>query len=200
MRNGKRLPLPTRNKLLAEMTDAVAALVLRNNYLQTLSISTAQSQAADRLQEHTHFIRSLEGAGQLNRTLEALPNEEEIDQRRLANEGLTRPELAVLLSYAKIDLYDSLANRQLVKENYHLQELSNYFPPPLPRRYKALLKEHRLSQEILATMITNSIVNRMGPVFVRRIRQDTGRRPHPSLARTRSHATYLSARDALARY
>ncbi len=163
-----------RNKLLAEMTDSVAELVLRNNYLQTLSISMVEYRAAERLQEYTNFIRSLENSGQLNRALEGLPNEEEIKQRRRLHQGLTRPELAVLLSYAKIDLYDSLAGRSIVHQNYHVQELSAYFPPPLPRRYRDLLTEHRLSNEILATMITNSIVNRMGPVFVRRIRNDTG--------------------------
>ncbi len=163
-----------RNSLLAEMTDSVADLVLRNNYLQTLSISMVEFRAVERLQEYTNFIRSLENSGQLNRELEGLPNEDEIKQRRRLQQGLTRPELAVLLSYAKIDLFDSLAGRTIVRQRYHVEELSEYFPPPLPRRYSELLTDHRLSNQILATMITNSIVNRMGPVFVRRIRNDTG--------------------------
>lgn len=170
----KRMARSRRDVLLAQMTDAVAEKVLRNNYLQTQSLSMVELRARERLQEYTQLIRSLEGSGLLHRTLEGLPDEKQLTERRRQRKGLTRPELAVLLSYAKIDLYDGLAGRSIIRQNYHLDELSDYFPEPLPTRYRELLIDHRLSNEILATRITNSIVNRMGPTFARRLMNDTG--------------------------
>ncbi len=170
----RRFSRTQRDKLLASMTDSVAALVLRNNYLQTQAISMVESRSAERLRENVQLMRSLEGQGLLNRTLEAMPDEETAKERRRRNQGLTRPEIAVLISYAKIDLYDSLIGRSIVRQRYHVDELSDYFPPPLPRRYRDLLLDHRLSNHILATRITNSIVNRMGPTFARRLQTDTG--------------------------
>ncbi|MEL7535732.1 MAG: NAD-glutamate dehydrogenase [Pseudomonadota bacterium] len=170
----KKLPRGRRNKLLASMTDAVAELVLRNNYLQTQAISMVESRASERLREHVELMRQLEGRGLLNRTLESMPDEESIKERSRRNLGLTRPEIAVLLSYAKIDLYNSLIGRSIVRQQYHADELSEYFPPPLPTRYRDWLLDHRLSNQILLTRIVNSIVNRMGPAFARRMQQDTG--------------------------
>ncbi|MEM1262184.1 MAG: NAD-glutamate dehydrogenase [Pseudomonadota bacterium] len=170
----QRLPRSRRDKLLADMTDSVAALVLRNKYLQTQAISMVESRAPERLREHVELMRRLEGSGLLNRTLEAMPDEESIKERSRVNGGLTRPELAVLLSYAKIELFNSLIGRRIVRQQYHVDELAEYFPPPLPRRYRDHLLDHRLSHQILVMRITNSIVNRMGPAFANRMQQDTG--------------------------
>ncbi|MFU8896426.1 MAG: NAD-glutamate dehydrogenase [Gammaproteobacteria bacterium] len=163
-----------REKLLVGMTDEVAALVLRNNYLQTQAISIAESTAAERASEHAWFIRQLEKRGGLNRSLEYLPDEEEIELRRKAGKGLTRPELAVVMSYAKMALYAEMVRSNVPEDPYLAKELQRYFPTPLRRRYADYLREHPLAREIIATMTTNSLVNRMGSVFAFRMQDETG--------------------------
>ena len=163
-----------RNRLLAQMTDEVGALVLRDNYLQSQAISLMQSVAHDRLGEHAHLIRSLELDGVLDRALEHLPSADEIEDRRRAGQGLTRPEMAMLLSYSKIALNNQLIASDVPEDPYLSGELDRYFPDRLGKRYAKLLGEHRLRREIIATATTNSIVNRMGPTFVSRTQQDTG--------------------------
>ena len=163
-----------REKLLVGMTDEVAALVLRNNYLQTQAISIAESTAAERASEHAWFIRQLEKRGGLNRSLEYLPDEEEIESRRKAGKGLTRPELAVMMSYAKMALYAEMVRSNVPEDPYLAKELQRYFPTPLQRRYVDYLREHPLAREIIATMTTNSLVNRMGSVFAFRMQDETG--------------------------
>jgi glutamate dehydrogenase len=169
-----RLTTAARNKLLATMTDDVGALVLRDNYLQSQAISLLHANAAERLGEHAHFIRSLELDGMLDRALEFLPSSEEIEERRRTGQGLSRPELAMVLSYAKIALNSQLIQSDVPEDPYLSQELDRYFPPRLARRYGKLLGQHRLKREIIVTATTNSIVNRMGPTFVHRTQQDTG--------------------------
>jgi glutamate dehydrogenase len=166
-----------RDRLLVQMTDEVAALVLRNNYLQGQAISTSEFQSRERLSENASVIRALERSGDLNRSLEFLPSEEEIAERRKAGEGLTRPELAILLSYGKIWLYKALINSNVPEDPYLSGELNRYFPEPVQRRFAARLKRHRLRREIIATAITNSLINRMGPVFPVRAQDDTGAAP-----------------------
>jgi len=170
----KRLTRKARNKVLVEMTDAVAAFVLRNNYLQTQAISMMEANAADRLDESARLILNLEKTGLLDRDIEFLPDEGEIDERRQRNLGLTRPEIAVILSYAKIDLYNGLTSSGHALEDFLTTDPQRYFPPALRRRFIDLIPDHRLSFEILATLISNNIVNRMGPTFVQRVKQDTG--------------------------
>jgi glutamate dehydrogenase len=153
----KNLTRKKRNILLAEMTDDVTTLVLRNNYLQTQAISMMAAKASERLDETALLITNLERTGLLDRALEFLPHEAEIDDRRQNNQAFTRPEFAVVLSYAKIDLYNGL-----IDSNQGLEE-----------RYLDLIPGHRLSPQILATLIANNIVNRMGPAFVKRVQQDT---------------------------
>jgi glutamate dehydrogenase len=165
---------PARDRLLAEMTEDVAALVLRDNYLQSQAISLQEAQAAERLGEHAHLIRSLELGGVLDRGLEHLPSAEEVEDRRRAGVGLTRPELAMVLSYAKIALNQQLIESDVPEDAYLSSELDRYFPDRLTRRYRDLLRQHRLERELIATATTNSIVNRMGPNFVARTQQDTG--------------------------
>jgi glutamate dehydrogenase len=168
------LPPAKRDKLLADMTEEVAGLVLRNNYLQTQAISIAESNAAERLREHAHLIRLLERDHELDRGLEFLPSDEEIEERAKIGRGLTRPELAVLLSYSKISLYSALIASDTQEDPFLANELARYFPEPLQKRYRDLMPRHPLASEIIATQITNSLVNRMGPTFVRRAMEETG--------------------------
>ena len=163
-----------REKLLVGMTDEVSALVLRNNYLQTQAISIAESTAAERLNEHAWFIRQLEKRVALNRALEYLPDEEEIELRRKAGKGLVRPELAVVMSYAKMALYAEMVQSNVPEDPYLSKELERYFPEPLRRHYAEYMREHPLAREIIATMITNSLINRMGSVFAFRMQDDSG--------------------------
>ena len=163
-----------RDELLASMTDEVADLVLRNNYLQTQSISMSERLSADRIDETARLITSLERTGLLDRDLEYLPDDSEIEDRRSRKQGLTRPELAVVLSYAKIDLYDGLIESEDTLEDFLRIDPQRYFPPVLRRRYVKLIPTHRLSRQILATLIANALVNRMGPAFVKRVQNDTG--------------------------
>ncbi len=169
----KNLTRKKRNILLAEMTDAVTRLVLRNNYLQTQAISMMEARASERLDETARLITNLERTGLLDRQLEFLPDEAEIDERRQKNQTFTRPEFAIVLSYAKIDLYNGLIDSNQGLEDFLTTDPQRYFPSVLRRRYSDLIPGHRLSPQILATLIANNIVNRMGPAFVKRVQQDT---------------------------
>ncbi|MFZ9053968.1 MAG: NAD-glutamate dehydrogenase [Woeseiaceae bacterium] len=162
-----------RDELLASMTDDVAQLVLRNNYLQTQAISMSQVRSVERIDLMARLIASLEKTGLLDRELEFLPDETEIEDRRARKQGLTRPELAVVLSYAKIDLYDGLIASGETLEDFLIVDPQRYFPAVLRKRYSDLIPDHRLSRQILATLIANDLVNRMGPAFVRRVQYDT---------------------------
>src|SRR6202522_4522904 len=188
----KEITRAGRNRLLAQMTNEVAGLVLRNNYLQGQAISTSEFQAKERLSEHAYVIRALERSGDLNRSLEYLPTEEEIAERRKAGEGLTRPELAITLSYGKIWLYRALIHSNVPEDPYLSAELARYFPTPIQKRFAPRLKRHRLRREIIATAITNSLINRMGPVFPVRAQDDTGANP-AAIARA-----YTIAREVFA--
>jgi len=168
-----RLSRAKRNELLVEMTEDVASFVLRNNYLQTQAISMMQARAVERLDETARLIVNLEKAGVLDRTIEFLPDETEIDERRRLKQGFTRPETAVVLSYAKIDLYNGLTSSDEPLEDFLKMDPQRYFPEVLRERYADLLPGHRLSREILATLIANNIVNRMGPTYVQRMQHDT---------------------------
>jgi glutamate dehydrogenase len=169
----KGLTRSKRNALLASMTDDVAALVLRDNYLQTQAISMSEIQSVERIDETARLISNLERTGLLNRAIEFLPEDSEVEERRARKQGFTRPELAVVLSYAKIDLYNGLIASDASFEDFLEADPPRYFPAVLRRRYADLLPTHRLSRQILATMIGNNIVNRMGPSFVKRVQVDT---------------------------
>ena len=173
MESGK-LTRPARNRLLARMTDEVGRLVLRNNYLQSLAISGLQARSVERIFELGHVIRALERAGTLDRSLEALPTDDEIDERHRKGQGLTRPELAMLLSYSKIWLSGKLIESDVAEDSFLGNELTRYFPLPVQRRYPRAILRHQLRREIIVTATTNSLVNRMGPVFAIRTQEDTG--------------------------
>ncbi|WP_376690322.1 NAD-glutamate dehydrogenase [Wenzhouxiangella sp. EGI_FJ10409] len=168
------ISLEQRNALLAEMTDEVSDLVLRSNYLQNQALSMMESITSDRLGAEAHFIAVLEHQGVIDRDLEQLPDDEELRERVARGQGLTRPELSLLLSYSKITLYQDLLDSDVPEDPYLSAELKDYFPTPLGERFSDLMPEHRLWREIIATRVTNSIVNRMGAPFVMRIREDTG--------------------------
>jgi glutamate dehydrogenase len=166
-----------RDQLLVAMTDEVAALVLNDNYLQTQALSIAQSRGPDMLEAQARLIRSLEKAGRLNRTIEYLPDEEDLAARMANRQGLTRPELAVLLAYAKITLYDDLLASDLPDDPFMHEDLVRYFPAPARERFAEAIARHRLRREIVASGVTNSIVNRVGPVFVKEMMEKTGMGP-----------------------
>jgi glutamate dehydrogenase len=188
----RRLTLTDRNRLLVRMTNEVAALVLRNNYLQSQAISTLELQSAARLPEYQHLIRLLERSGELNRALEFLPTDEELAERRKGGTGFTRPELAILLSYSKIWLNTHLLASNVPEDPYLSTELARYFPKPMQERFPRAIARHRLRREIIATATTNSLVNRMGPTFVTRAQEDTGAEP-AAIARA-----YTAAREIFA--
>jgi glutamate dehydrogenase len=166
-----------RNQLLAGMKNEVAALVLRNNYLQSQAISTLELRSAARLSEYQQLMRSLERASELSRAVEFLPNDEELAERRKRSLGLMRPELAVLLSYSKIWLNKHLLDSDVPADPYLSLELKRYFPGPVRSRFARAISRHRLRREIIAMATTNSVVNRMGPTFVARAQDDTGAAP-----------------------
>jgi glutamate dehydrogenase len=187
-----RLRRRDRDRLLASMTDAVGALVLRNNYLQSQAISQLESEAGRRVTELQQLVRALERSGDLNRALEYLPDDDSFAERRKQGLTLTRPELAVLLAYSKLRLYNQLLESDVPEDPYLSTELERYFPEPVRRRFGKAIARHRLRREIIVTATTNSLVNRMGPSFVQRAESETGAKP-AQIARA-----YTIAREAFA--
>ncbi|MGY0557007.1 NAD-glutamate dehydrogenase [Lysobacter sp. A421] len=171
----KKLTLPARNKLLASMTEELAGLVLVDNYRQNQAISLMERMSAPRLGSKQHFIQTLESQGLLDRQIEYLPSDAELAERKARGQGLTRPELAVLLSYSKLVLFQQLVDSSVPEDKYLSRELLRYFPQPLQDKYAKAMQDHRLKREIIATAVTNSIVNRMGATFTLRMQEDTGR-------------------------
>ncbi|HZY66106.1 MAG TPA: NAD-glutamate dehydrogenase, partial [Rubrobacteraceae bacterium] len=163
-----------RNELLAEMTEEVGGLVLRNNYEQTQAIDNSLAQASSMADVHARYIRFLEDAGLLDRGLEFLPGEEALADRKSEGLGLVAPEIAILLSYTKIMLYGQLLDSDAPEDAYLSEELERYFPTPLRERFREQMKEHRLRRQIIATHLTNELVNRCGTTFAYRLREETG--------------------------
>jgi glutamate dehydrogenase len=171
------LTIEARNALLVEMTDEVARLVLRNNYQQTLALSLAQRRGLEDLGFQQRLMQTLEMHGQLDRAVEFLPDELTINERRKRNVALTRPELAVLLAYAKLTLYSELLDSTVPDDPYLGRELGRYFPKEMSERYDEALHAHRLRREIIATQLTNSMINRGGATLIVRIADQTGATP-----------------------
>jgi glutamate dehydrogenase len=165
-----------RDALLLEMTQAVAEQVLRDNYEQTETLSLAEEQAASMLDVHARFIASLERARVLDRELEALPSDEQIADRSGDKGGLTRPELATLIAYSKLDLFKELLDSDVPEDPYLSGEFEAYFPSPLPERFGDRLQGHRLRREITATQVLNNILHGGGTTFTFRLREETGAR------------------------
>jgi len=163
-----------RDQLLMGMTDEVAASVLSHNYLQTQAISLAEDDVLARSSEYRRFINHLESQGKLDRALEFLPSDEELIERHGKDQGLTRPELAILISYAKADLKEQLASSVIVDEPSVKALAAKAFPNRLREPYSAAIERHRLRREIIATQLANELVNRQGFTFVQRLRDATG--------------------------
>lgn len=179
-----------RNELLVRMTEEVGRLVLRDNYLQTQALSIFTAQAPQLLDQQDRFMRLLERQGRLDRRIEFLPDDEEIQRRALAEKGLTRPEMSILLAYGKLWLYDAILDSELPDDPLVVEELVRYFPTLLQGEgWRARMHGHRLRREIVATAATNSMVNRVGGSFVARLVERTGT-PPADLARA-----YLIVRD-----
>jgi glutamate dehydrogenase len=169
-----RLSLKARNTLLHKMTDEVATLVLRNNYLQTLALSLAERRGLEDMGFQQRLMQTLEQRGELDRAVEFLPDDAELAERVRRREPLTRPELSVLLAYAKLSLYADLLDSAVPDDPYLGRELGRYFPDVIAVKFPDALEKHRLRREIIATQLANSIINRGGPSFVVRIADQTG--------------------------
>ncbi|MGH6971348.1 MAG: NAD-glutamate dehydrogenase domain-containing protein, partial [Caulobacteraceae bacterium] len=168
-----KLTRPERDMLLASMTDDIAARVLRHNYDQTLALSMLEAEAADDLPAQAAFMDSLEKRGRLDRALESLPDRAALADRRRQGMGLTRPELAMLLAYGKIDLFEAMTESAGPDDPYFLATLRAYFPAALAP-YEAEMRAHRLRREIVATLVGNDMVNLCGPTFPSRLTAAAG--------------------------
>jgi glutamate dehydrogenase len=159
----KRLTFEKRNSLLARMTDDVAGIVLEDNRLQTLALSIAEAGGAASLPGHIRTIELLEAAGRLDRRVEGLASSDELIRRLQDNRGLTRPELAVVLSISKLVLQDSAEDLRLADDPLLEPELFDAFPKPMRKAHADSIRAHRLRHEIVATRVANRLVNRLGP-------------------------------------
>ncbi len=166
-----------RNNLLREMTEEVAQLVLRNNYMQSQALALAVDRAPSLIHHHARALRQLEQNYGLDRSLEHLPGEEEIRERISLKKGLTRPELAVLLSHSKISTFQMLLNSDVPEDTFLAEDLERYFPTALSPRFKSFMANHRLRREIIATHVANSMINRVGPGVTLRMNELTGAHP-----------------------
>ncbi|MET9459410.1 NAD-glutamate dehydrogenase [Streptomyces canus] len=163
-----------RNKLLAEMTDEVGRLVLRNNYAQNTAIANALAQSKDMLHAQQRFMRHLVREGHLDRALEFLPTDRQIRERLGAAQGLTSPETAVLLAYTKITVAEELLHTSLPDDPYLHGLLHTYFPAALREKFPEHIDNHPLHREITTTVLVNDTVNTGGTTYLHRLREETG--------------------------
>ena len=163
-----------RDELLYAMTDEVSKLVLNDCYRQTHTISITQSKGSSTLKEKIRFIHALEKEGKLNRAIEFIPSDEELAERAAAGKDLTRPELAILVSYSKMVLKESFVTDEITENPYYRQLLVNSFPLPLREKFNEAMDNHPLRKEIIATKLANQIVNDMGLNFMVRMHEETG--------------------------
>jgi glutamate dehydrogenase len=168
-----KLTRPQRNDLLASMTDEVGLKVLAHNYDQTLALSLLERDAPAELDAQGRFMLDLEAKGRLDRKVEGLPRASALTELAQTGKGLTRPELAVLLAYGKLDLFDEIIDSTAPDDPYFVRVLEDYFPRPLAK-YEDEMRRHRLRREIIATVVDNDIINRCGPTFPGRLRASAG--------------------------
>jgi len=185
-----KMDLKSRNKLLETMTNEIAEHVLRNNYQQAQALSLAELQARENLQLQEDFIKDLEREKGLNRVIEGLPDEETIELRMRTGKGLTRPELAILISYSKINFTNDLIESDIPDTKEMQNWLFDYFPDALQTKFEKEIKRHKLAREIVATTMANSLINRMGPTFIKSRMNKTGASP-AEIAKA-----YIIVRDA----
>jgi glutamate dehydrogenase len=172
--NAGDLTVKQRNTLLYDMTDDVSDIVIQDCYRQTQSISITNLAGVKQLKEQLRFIHGLEREGLLNRELEFIPSDEEISDRVVTGQGFTRPELSVLIAYGKMVLKDKFNIPEITNNAYYDRFLVNAFPPVLREKYQAQMQDHPLRSEIIATKLTNEMVNDMGLNFVYRLQEETG--------------------------
>jgi glutamate dehydrogenase len=168
------LSVEDRNKQLAVMTDEVGELVLRDNYEQNLILAQARFQGPEMLRVHKRLIQSLESNGHLNRAIEYLPTDSQMDAMHAQGQGLTSPELSVLMAYVKIDLTRDRANDEIVNEPWCQEILKNYFPSGVRVKYADLMATHPLRKEIISTVMINDMVNRAGTTYAWRAAEESG--------------------------
>lgn len=169
LERGGVLTREARNQLLPTMTDDVASHVLADNYDQTLALSLMESDAVSEVDSHARFMAELEAKGRLDRKVEGLPEAAALADRAKAGKGLTRPEMAVLLAYGKIDLFDDIVASRAPDDPWFEATLKGYFPPALGQ-YGDAMQQHRLKREIIATVLDNQMINMCGPTFPSRLR------------------------------
>jgi len=163
-----------RDELLREMTDDVAALVLRHNYEQNVLIGNARHLDTRMVGEHERLMAALERTGGLDRELEFLPTDARLDARARDGRGLTSPEFAVLIAYTKLALKDELAESRLADDPWLLRTLHRYFPPALRERFPQAIDDHPLRRQIIVNRLANTLVDRGGVTFVLRATDETG--------------------------
>lgn len=168
------MSLEQRNKLLAYMTDEVAQLVLRDNYEQTQMLSLESSVAKQTMDLFRRFINELEKTERLNRSLEFIPDEKTLLERKANGQGLTKPEIAILLAYCKMFLKQDILASDVPEDPYFVKHLKMAFPKVLCEKYLPQMKEHSLRREIIATQLGKSITDHMGINFVERLQRETG--------------------------
>ena len=168
------MTLKQRNRLLVDMTDEVGRIVIQDCKDQTRTISVTQVRGAEQLKEQIRFIHYLEKEGNLDRALEFLPTEDELTERLANGKPLTRPELSVLVAYAKMVLKEQLLTPEITDDPFLSQLLVNYFPKQLQEKYSKRMVAHPLRAEIIATSLANQLVNDLGLNFVQRMQEETG--------------------------
>jgi glutamate dehydrogenase len=168
------LTIEERNDLLHDVEDDVVLHVLYDNFLQAQILSQEAQHSSARMEAYEDLMQSLEAAGVLDRRLEALPSAEEMAERRRAGRGMPRPELAVLLAYAKQSLVGALLSSTLPDSAYLEQDARAYFPRAVVERFGDLVAEHPLRRELVATLVANDVVNSQGITFVSRLAAETG--------------------------
>jgi glutamate dehydrogenase len=172
-----RISLAERNALMASMTQDVIRGCLRNNILQTLAISQGEKRGIADLGFQRRLLHKFEASGLLDRKVEKLPTDAELSERQMTRHPLTRPELALLLAYAKIDLKRELLTSSVPDDPYLSRALIAYFPAAMRERFADEIASHPLRREIIATVLTNDIINRGGSTFALRLSEETGHEP-----------------------
>lgn len=186
------LSMDERNRILSKMEEDVAELVLSNNYQQTQIVSVEAESGKYLMSQHIRTISLLEEDGLLDREIEFLPGHDELIERMAEGRHLTRPELAVVLAYSKMDLYRRLLESDFPDNAYLLREIEDYFPELVRDKYRTRIHDHRLKREIIATQVTNNLIGCMGSSFHLRVQDLTGKPVHHICS------AYMIARDSSA--
>ncbi len=179
----KKMTLKQRNTLLEKMTDEVADLVLRNNYEQTQMLSLETYVSTYTTDLFRRLMTEMEKQGHLNRQLEFLPSEKVLNERKVNGQGLTRPEIAILIAYSKMFLKQDILASRIPEDPYFTKYLKLAFPVVLYKKYLPYMETHRLRREIIATQLGKTMIDHMGINFVERLHRETGGAPMECIIR-----------------